>query len=310
MKKIFIDGSSGTTGLRIHQRLSERKDIEILSIPYEQRHDPEVRGRLMNQADVVFLCLPDAAAEEAARLVVSDRTTVIDTSTAHRTDPDWVYGLPELTGTDKIRNARRIANPGCHATGFITLIRPLTDAGVLSPDTMLNCFSLTGYTGGGKKMIAQYEEEERDPLLDAPRMYGLTQHHKHLKEMKVICGLNTEPAFCPVVADYPQGMQTVVTLSAREISASPDEIRDIYRRTYTGPVIRYSEACERNGFTSASEMAGSDALLISVFGNEERIVLSSLFDNLGKGACGAAIQNMNLVIGAVETEGLITGEDK
>ena len=304
MKKIFIDGSSGTTGLRIHQRLSGRKDLEILSIPFEQRHDPALRAERMNRADVVFLCLPDDAAREAAKLVVSENTTIIDTSTAHRTDPAWTYGLPELTGRDKIRASKRIANPGCHATGFITLVKPLIDAGVLSSDALLHCFSLTGYTGGGKKMIAQYEDEERDALLDAPRMYGLGQTHKHLKEMRIISGLKHDPAFCPVVADYPQGMQTVVTLFSELVSASAEKIREIYRNTYRDGMIRYSDACEKGGFTSAAQMAGSDCLLVSVYGNEERIVLSSLFDNLGKGACGAAIQNMNLVIGAEETEGL------
>ena len=305
MIKVFIDGSSGTTGLQIRERLALRTDIELLTVPYEQRHDPAVRKAALNAADIAFLCLPDSAAAESAGLVDNDHTVVIDTSTAHRTDPLWTYGMAELAGQrEKIRASRRIANPGCHATGFIVLVQPLVAAGILKPDALLDCFSLTGYSGGGKKMIAQYEAEERDPLLKAPRMYALTQKHKHLAEMKKICMLEKEPVFCPVVADFYSGMETVVTVHASQLSGTIGDIRDCYKQLYTSKMIRYADEQEE-GFLSAAAYSGKDTLTVTVQGNEERILLVSRFDNLGKGACGAAIQNMNIVTGLPEETGLV-----
>ena len=308
MIRVFIDGSAGTTGLRIFERLGCRKDVELLSIPEEHRKDPAVKKEYFNNADIVFLCLPDAAAIESAALVENPDTVVIDTSTAHRTAEGWTYGFPELAGQkEKLLKAKRIANPGCHASGFISLIRPLTDAGVLKKDAMLSCFSLTGYSGGGKKMIADYESAERSRLLDAPRMYGLAQTHKHLPEMTKVCGLSVSPAFCPVVGDFYAGMEVIVPVSAQDLKIGLSDIRKLYADYYnTGKgLVHFAEdVSAEGGFLSAGAFAGRDDMEISVGGNEERILLVSRFDNLGKGASGAAIQNMNLVMGAEETEGL------
>lgn len=308
MTTIFIDGSSGTTGLQIRERLFQRTDLSILEVPYELRHEEAVRREALNKADIAFLCLPDDAAEVSAQLCDDPDTVIIDTSTRHRTEPGWVYGLAELEGQrEKIHSAKRIANPGCHATGFITLVAPLVKAGILKPDVHLQCFSLTGYSGGGKKMIAEYEADERDALLDAPRMYGLSQNHKHLKEMKVISGLDAEPIFCPIVADYYSGMETVVPLFANDVNGTIEDIRAIYRKCYKGPMISLAEGSEEGNYRSGNALAGRDDLEIRVEGNEERILLVSRFDNLGKGACGAAIQNLNIVLGIDETTGLKTG---
>lgn len=308
MTTVFIDGSSGTTGLKIRERLSQRDDITLLEVPYEARHEEAVRKDAINHADIAFLCLPDDAAAVSASFVENDHTVVIDTSTKHRTADGWVYGLPELAGQrERVITAKRIANPGCHATGFITLVAPLVKAGIISSDAKLSCFSLTGYSGGGKKMIAQYEGQEREALLDAPRMYGLTQNHKHLREMKIISGLTAEPVFCPVVADYYSGMETVVSLFSEDIHGSMEEIKAVYRSTYQSPMIRFLEDASEAGFLSGNGLSGRDDLEITVQGNEERILLVSRFDNLGKGACGAAIQNMNLVMGVPEETGLVIG---
>lgn len=306
MFKVFIDGSAGTTGLRIYERLADRNDLELIRLPEEHRKDAGYRQDALNRADIAFLCLPDAAAEESAALVQDPDTAIIDTSTAHRTSEGWVYGFPELNGLrEKITASKRIANPGCHASGFVSLVSPLVHAGIIRPDAKLNCFSLTGYSGGGKKMIAQYEEDGRDPLLKGPRQYGLTQQHKHLKEMKAICGLETAPAFCPIVADYYSGMEVTVTLFGSDINGTISDIRDVYRSAYTGPIVRYADMSDESGFISASAFSGRDDMQISVFGNEDRILLVSRFDNLGKGASGAAIQNMNILMGLEETTGLI-----
>ena len=305
MKKVFIDGSAGTTGLRIYERLKARNDIELLEIPEAQRKDPAVRSEYLNAADAAFLCLPDDAAREAVALVTSPDTVVIDASTAHRTDDAFVYGFPELTGQrEKIKAAKRVANPGCHATGFIALVKPLTEAGLLPADARLSCFSLTGYSGGGKKMIADYEAPENAESLLAPRMYGLSQQHKHLPEMQKVCGLTEAPAFCPVVSSYYAGMQVTVPLFAKDVKGSAADIKSLYRSYYSTGVVKFAETDE-NGFLSAGAFAGDDGLTVSVFGNEDRILLVSRFDNLGKGASGAAIQNMNLALGAEETEGLV-----
>ncbi len=309
MISVFIDGSAGTTGLRIRERLAGREDLCLITLPEEKRKDPEARAEALNRADAAFLCLPDAAAEEAANLMTSEKTVVIDTSTAHRVSPGWVYGFPEIRGQrEKIRSARRIANPGCHATGFISLIAPLVHEGVLSPAARLSCFSLTGYSGGGKKMIAQYEAEAPDPLLAAPRQYGLSQTHKHLPEMKRICALEKEPVFCPVVAPYLAGMEVTVSLTEEDTPMDPEELMAFYRDYYEGrSLIRVVSPEGEGGFLSAGALAGRDDLEITAAGNRERKLLIARFDNLGKGASGAAIQNMNLALGRDEFEGLVTG---
>ena len=304
MTKVFVDGSAGTTGLRIAERLSTREDLTLLRLPEELRKDAAARAGAMAEADVVFLCLPDDAAREAVALLGDGHAAVIDTSTAHRTSPDWVYGFPELPGRrERIRSSRRIANPGCHASGFIALVAPLVAQGVIPKDAALSCFSLTGYSGGGKKMIAAYEEGS-DPLYAAPRQYGLSQKHKHLPEMTAECGLSRSPVFCPIVAPYYAGMEVTVPLHAEEIRGSAGTIREIYEAMYRGPVVRFAEAPDEGGFLSAGALAGKDGMEISVFGNGERILLTARFDNLGKGASGAAIQNMNILLGADETAGL------
>ena len=305
MIKVFIDGSAGTTGLRIADRLNLRQDISIIRLTEERRKDPEARKEAINSADVVFLCLPDDAAREAAAMVQNDRVKIIDTSTAHRTHPDWVYGFPELQGQrEKIRQSNRIANPGCHASGFVALVAPLVQAGILPADAALTCFSLTGYSGGGKKMIAQYETPDRSPLLKGPRQYGLTQQHKHLPEMKALCGLEKSPAFCPVVGDFYSGMEVTVPLFAGDITASAEEIRSLYRSYYPSGLVRVDDSADPDGMLSAAAFSGRDDLQIGVYGNEERILLVSRFDNLGKGASGAAIQNMNILMGLPEETGL------
>lgn len=307
MTKIFIDGSAGTTGLRIRERLSARPDLHLISLPEELRKDPSARRDALNAADIAFLCLPDAAAVEAVSLASAD-TVIIDTSTAHRTAPGWVYGFPELTGyRDRIRSAKRIANPGCHASGFIALVFPLMAAGLMKKEARLSCFSLTGYSGGGKKMIAEYEAADRDPLLSAPRQYSLAQAHKHLPEMATVCGLAHPPVFCPIVAPYYAGMEVTVPLTPAETGAKPEEIAETYREFYRCGLVRFS-ASEEGGFLSAGAMAGRDDMEVSVFGNEERMLLVARFDNLGKGASGAAIQNMNLALGLDEKTGLVCAE--
>lgn len=304
VKKVFIDGGAGTTGLRIVQRLSERKDLELIRLPEELRKDENARKEALNRADVAFLCLPDDAAREAASWVENETTTVIDTSTAHRTAEGWTYGFPEIGGLrEKIRHARRIANPGCHASGFIALIAPLAERGLIDPAEKLTCFSLTGYSGGGKKMIAQYETEGRDGLLDAPRLYGLGQTHKHLPEMKKICGLDAEPVFCPIVAPYYAGMEVVVPLHAGQIRGGKAAAEACYRAYYQNGLVCY-DAGDEDGFLSAGVLAGRDDMTVTVCGSAERLTLVARFDNLGKGASGAAIQNMNLRLGFDETAGL------
>ena len=306
MIHVFIDGGAGTTGLNIVSRLSQRQDIHLTLLPEETRKDVNARRDALNAADVAFLCLPDDAAREAVTLIQNEHTAVIDTSTAHRVAPDWAYGFPESKGQrEKIKASKRIANPGCHASGFIALIAPLVQRGVLDPGAQLTCFSLTGYSGGGKKMIAEYEGAERSPLLDAPRQYGLSQRHKHLPEMQVICGLDTSPIFCPIVAPYYAGMEVTVPLFASQAKASMMEIKAIYKDYYDQGVVRFAEATDEGSFLSAGAFAGKDVMEITVSGNEDRMLLTARFDNLGKGACGAAIQNLNLLIGADELTGLV-----
>ena len=305
MAKVFIDGSAGTTGLRIFERLSKRDDIELITLSDELRKDIEARKAALNSADVAFLCLPDDAAREAVSLVQNHDTAIIDTSTAHRTADGWVYGFPEIGNfREKIKASKRIANPGCHASGFVSLIAPLVENGIVSPDAALECFSITGYSGGGKKMIAQYEEEGRDYLFDAPRQYGVSQSHKHLPEMAKICGLKKEPIFCPVVAPFYSGMEVTVGLFAEDICGKTDDIKKLYADYYKNGLVYYKDAAGENGFLSAAALCGKDGMQITVCGNSERILLVSRFDNLGKGASGAAIQNMNIILGVDEKKGL------
>ncbi len=306
MKKVFIDGSAGTTGLRIAERLSKRQDIQLLRVPEEYRKDPAARKDAMNRADIVFLCLPDDAAREAVDLIENNETAVIDTSTAHRTAEGWVYGFPEIGGLlEQIKSTKRVANPGCHASGFIALTAPLVEAGVISKNALLTCISLTGYSGGGKKMIAEYEGENRNVLLDAPRQYGLSQTHKHLPEMQKICGLDNAPVFCPIVAPYYAGMEVTVPLFVEQIKGGKGTIETVYAEYYPKGLVRFAKDESESGFLSAGAFAGRDDMEITVSGNEERILLISRFDNLGKGASGAAIQNMNLLLGVDEATGLV-----
>lgn len=308
MTNVFIDGSAGTAGLRIYDRLSQRPDIKLITLPDALRKDFNARKEAINSADIAFLCLPDAASIEAMSLVEQDHVAVIDTSTAHRTAPGWVYGFPELAGRrEQIAHAKRVANPGCHASGFIVLVEPLVRAGLLPPETALTCFSVTGYSGGGKKMIAAYEDAQRSPLLDAPRQYGLSQQHKHLKEMTKITGLETTPVFCPIVADYACGMAVTVPVFAKDLRGTADDVRAVYRECYHSRIVHYEDAADESGLLAANTLAGRDDMEITVAGNDERILLVSRFDNLGKGASGAAIQNMNLLLGLDETTGLDLG---
>lgn len=305
MTKVFIDGSVGTTGLRIVERLMGRRDIELIALPEELRKNVDARREKLNEAEIVFLCLPDDAARESVSLIENDTTAVIDTSTAHRTSDGWAYGFPELSGRrGKITSSKRVANPGCHASGVIALVAPLVENGIIAPDCAFSAVSLTGYSGGGKKMIAEYEGEGRDKLLDAPRMYGLSQSHKHLPEILKVCGLSKTPVFSPIVAPFYSGMEVVVSLSGDDASGSLEGIKDIYRSYYASGLVRFNDSADEDGFLSAGAFSGRDDMEISVFGNEERITLVSRFDNLGKGASGAAIQNMNILLGVDEKTGL------
>ena len=302
MTKIFIDGSAGTTGLRIQERLAGRADLELISLPAELRKDVKAREEAINAADVAFFCLPDAASVEAASLVHGN-TAVIDTSTAHRTAEGWTYGFPELFGLrEQIAQSRRIANPGCHASGFISLVEPLVHEGLIAPDTALSCFSVTGYSGGGKAMIAQYEGKDRAAELDAPRQYALGQEHKHLKEMQKIPGLTTAPVFCPIVADYYSGMAVTVPLFAKDLRGDVEDVIALYKERYHSAVVHYEPW--DGGMIAGNALADRDDMEITVAGNGERILLISRFDNLGKGASGAAIQNLNILLGLDETTAL------
>jgi N-acetyl-gamma-glutamyl-phosphate reductase len=304
MKKVFIDGSAGTTGLRIVERLRTRKDIELVVPDEESRKDVEKRRIFLNEADVAILCLPDEAAVEACGLIENDSTVIIDTSCAHRTSEGWTYGFPELTGNREIiRNSKRISNPGCHASGFIALVAPLVENGIISKDAKLSAYSVTGYSGGGKKMIAEYEGENASKLI-SPRVYGISQSHKHLPEMRKYCSLSAAPVFSPIVSSYYSGMQVCVPLHKDDVKGTAHDVKALYKSYYDGKVIKYKEFIDENGFIRSDALCGSDKMHISVSGNEDRILLTALFDNLGKGASGAAIQNLNIVLSVDETAGL------
>lgn len=306
MNKVFIDGSQGTTGLRIFDRLSARDDIELIRLPEELRKDPTARRDAINSSDITFLCLPDEASREAVAMA-EERVKILDTSTAHRTSAQWIYGFPEVykNGFEMVKNANRVAVPGCHASGFIALVKPLVDAGVLGTDSLLTCHSITGYSGGGKKMIAEYEAEERELLLDAPRQYGLSQSHKHLPEMKAVTGIENEPVFCPIVSDFYSGMCVTVPLFKSQLKkGTAEDIKAIYKEKYQGPVVNYIEDVNEGGFVSANGIKGKDSMQITVSGNDDRILLIARYDNLGKGASGAALECMNIMLGSDLTEGL------
>lgn len=305
-KKVFIDGKAGTTGLRIYDRLAQRQDIQLLTLSEEERKITQRRQDMLNACDIAFLCLPDDAAREAISLIENPDVIVLDTSTAHRTLDDWAYGFPELSQAhlDKIRASKRIAVPGCHASGFIATVYPLIAAGVLEKDALLTCHSLTGYSGGGKKMIAEYEGDGRDPLLDAPRQYGITQQHKHLKEMTKMCSLANPPVFCPIVADFYSGMEVTVPLFKQQLKCGIQEIKDIYASLYQGPVVTFADNASENGFLSSAALSGKDSMQICVEGNEDRILLIARYDNLGKGASGAAVECMNIAMGVSATTSL------
>lgn len=310
--KVFIDGSEGTTGLRIDERFRGRDDVEIIKIDPEKRKDPKERKKMINASDITFLCLPDAAARESVSLVENNKVCIIDTSTAHRTEPGWAYGFPELSLDHKenIIHGKRIAVPGCHATGFISLVYPLIAGGILPKDYPISSFSLTGYSGGGKKTIANYEDENRPETFSSSREYALSQQHKHLKEMQKITGLERTPLFSPIIDDYYSGMVVSVPLYADMLNGeqTPETLQNYFAQYYAKQ--KFVKICElddeviQSGFLPGNGLSGWDGLKIYVTGNEERIVVSSQFDNLGKGASGAAIECMNLVLGCEEDKGL------
>ena len=310
--KIFIDGSEGTTGLRIHERFAEREDVELLPISSELRKDKEERKRLINSSDITFLCLPDAAAEESVSLVENDHVRIIDTSTAHRTMEGWAYGFPELSKEHReaIAAGNRIAVPGCYATGFISLVYPMVAEGLISADYPVSAFGISGYSGGGRKMIAAYEAEEREDALLAPREYARSQVHKHLKEMKKIPGLKKEPLFSPIVADYYSGMVVSVPVYTELMNKgrTPQEVWKYLADFYAGSrfvrVMPFGAEEASANMLAGNAMSGRDSLRIYVTGNEDRVLLSSQFDNLGKGASGAAIQCLNIALGCEESKGL------
>lgn len=307
--KVFIDGHEGTTGLRIHERLSNRQDIELVPIADDVRKDPDAIRACMKQADIAFLCLPDGAAAEAVTLAEGCDVRLIDTSTGRRVAPGWTYGFPELSPqqAEAIAKSDRVGNPGCHASGTISILQPLTAAGIVPADYPVTAFSLTGYSGGGKKMIAQYEGDKGQDLY-APRQYGLVQQHKHLPEIVTICHLTQEPVFTPIVDDYYSGMEVMIPffsqLLAKKVTAQ--DVWQVLADHYDGcpfvHVLPFGE--DKGGFIAANDMSGYDDMEILVTGNDQRIMVTSLFDNLGKGASGAAIQNMNLMMGIDPTTGL------
>ena len=306
--KVYIDGKEGTTGLQIYERLGNRDDIELLLIDEDKRKDTEERRKFLNAADLVFLCLPDAAAVEAVSLIDNPNTRVIDASTAHRTNPDWDYGFSELSAAhlEKIKVSKRVANPGCHATGFISCVYPLVAAGIIPKDFPLTAYSLTGYSGGGKKMIAQYESDDKETALFAPCPYGMGQGHKHLPEMQAVCGLTHKPVFSPIVDDYYKGMATTVPLHMSQLKgvSTVAEVRQKLQDYYAGQKMVTVSAQADTAKLYGNAKAGQDTLEIIVAGNDEQFTVTALFDNLGKGASGAAVQNMNIMLGFEATTGL------
>ena len=307
--KIYIDGQSGTTGLQIYDRIGSRDDLELLRIDPEKRHDNAERKKFLNGADIVFLCLPDDGAREAVSLIDNPSVRVIDASTAHRTAEGWTYGYPELSPAQRreIASSKRVANPGCHATGFISSTAPLVRLGIIPKDYPMTVYSLTGYSGGGKKMIAQYEAENPEEKLSSPGIYGLSLKHKHLPEMQKIAGLDYPPVFLPVVDDYYKGMATTILLQNRLLNGRPSAsdicqaLQEYYRDEYFVSVLPFGT---NDSTLYANSMAGSNHLKLVVCGHEDQTSITALFDNLGKGASGAAVQNMNIMLGLDERIGL------
>ena len=303
MTKVFIDGSAGTTGLRIRERLSGRKDLELLTLSEELRKDANARKDMLNTADIAFLCLPDAAAVEAVSLIDSDHVAVIDTSTAHRVSDGWAYGFAELSDAHRkaIVTSKRVANPGCHASGFIAGVYPLVKHGVIPADFPLTAYSLTGYSGGGKKLIAEYEDENRDVRHESHRIYGTTLTHKHLPEMQKICGLAQKPVFSPILGDFYAGMATSVMLPGIDAKTAWEALSDHYAGQ---KLVSVAPLGGDEAVVYASTYAGKDTMRVQVSGQDDQCMVTAIFDNLGKGASGAAIQNMNLLLGLDETTGL------
>lgn len=304
---VFIDGKEGTTGLQIFERLGSRGDIELRLLDDSLRKDTAARREIMNNSDLVFLCLPDQAAREAVQLVENPEVKIIDASTAHRTDPAWVYGFPELNATQEelIRESKRVANPGCHATGFISITAPLVQNGILPDGYPLTCHSLTGYSGGGKKMIAEYEGERVDERLSSCREYAITLAHKHIPEMIAVSGVKRKPLFFPIIGDYHSGMTTTIGLFNDMLNGakSPKEIHELLSEHYAGrKYVRVlplggEGAIDPRGILESNRNVGTNYLDIVVSGNEEQTLIASMFDNLGKGASGAAVQNMEIMLG-------------
>lgn len=307
MVKVFIDGKEGTTGLKIFERLGKRSDITIQTLPDELRKDAAARKSCINEADIVFLCLPDAAAKEAVSFIENDNVRVIDASTAHRTNPEWAYGFPELSEAhkEKIRTSGRVAVPGCHASGFISLVYPLIAGGFVGKDYPFVAHSITGYSGGGKKMIAEYESDGRAAEYDSPRQYALTQNHKHLPEMQYVCGLEYKPVFNPIVADFYSGMCVTVPIHTRLMQKKSDvsQIKEYFAEYYASHNF-IKVAQETKSYLPANTLVGTNNMEIYIDGNDERLLLTSVFDNLGKGASGAAVQCMNIMLGVDERTGL------
>jgi N-acetyl-gamma-glutamyl-phosphate reductase len=312
--KVFIDGKEGTTGLKIYERFSQRKDIELMQIDEDKRKDPEERRRFINESDFTFLCLPDAAAVESADLCTSSRTRILDASTAHRTAPGWDYGFPELAPSFRaaIEKSKRVAVPGCYASGFGSICYPLTSSGIMGRDYPVVCHAVSGYSGAGKKAIAQYEDPARSKELDSPRLYALTQQHKHLPEMQKISGLDYAPIFDPYVCDYFSGMAVTVPLYTRLLAkkATAHDVWEMFSEHYSG--CRFvnvagfmGEGTLTEQFIAANTMSGTNTMQIFVCGNDDRVMITSRFDNLGKGASGAAVQCMNIMTGIDEATGLI-----
>lgn len=314
LTKIYIDGQEGTTGLKIFERFKNRTDLEIIRIDEDKRKDAEERKRLINSSDFTFLCLPDAAAIEAVSMIENPHVRVIDASTAHRTNPDWAYGFPELSAAhrEKITSSDRVAVPGCYAGGFVSMVYPLVSNGFITPDYPVTCYAVSGYSGAGKKAIAVYESEDKPVEYNSPRQYALPQQHKHLPEMQKICGLAEKPVFIPLVCDYYSGMVVTVPLLPRLMTKryTPDEIVQMLKKHYEGqPLMKVhdfmGEDALPDGFLAANTLSGKNYMELFVYGNEDRIVLSSRLDNLGKGASGAAVQCLNIMMGIDETTGLL-----
>lgn len=299
MTKVFIDGKAGTTGLRIYDRLSRREDVELLLLSEEDRKSVAHRKEMLNKCDVAFLCLPDVASIEAVEMIENPNVVVIDTSTAYRTDDNWMYGFSQIDSgiQNRIEKSKRIAVPGCHASGFIALIYPLIKNGIISKDKNFYCHSITGYSGGGNKMIGEYEDTNRDALFDAPRQYALTQEHKHLKEIVKVTGIENSPFFHPIVAPFYSGMLVTVSVLKSDLNAfkTAEDIKNVYQNLYTSNIVKYYENISEDGFISSNKLLGKDSMEITVHGNDERISLIARYDNLGKGSSGAAIECFNIV---------------